>query len=387
MLLPWTSNKNKLPRRGRGGSSWYPPYGDCGMGYSSLSLHHKACGFSTESPVSYEMEYKEPPTLPYDIYCLVVDVLAADDSDPRSRYRFLRSCALTSSAWLSRAHFHLYRKVVLRTRHALLSFVRTITDSPQHFAPLVEHIEVKVSPAHAVHNWPMDHRQVTFPVPAAAIAQMAKLQSARFVGSFQFAETPASLVALVRAFTACGALRRWRFMPSSSPSSGSSSRPCGRSPTWPRSLSSSAAGAPHGAGSRFPMLTRFRPVVIVSINYWWDHSSFCAVSAVPKLTTCDSFLQVSKCSATTPILDVVKTSIQEITLWPRGDLDPCHGEDPFHPPGEPSRFLTLSLSAPNRQPRSPCSPPSRASRSSSARCSARSSSSPTCAPSTSASSR
>ena len=208
MLLPWTSNKNKLPRRGRGGSSWYPPYGDCEMGYSSLSLHHKACGVSTESPVSYEMEYKEPPTLPYDIYCLVVDVLAADDSDPRSRYRFLRSCALTSSAWLSRAHFHLYRKVVLRTRHALLSFVRTITDSPQHFAPLVEHIEVKVSPAHAVHNWPMDHRQVTFPVPAAAIAQMAKLQSARFVGSFQFAETPASLVALVRAFTACGALRK-----------------------------------------------------------------------------------------------------------------------------------------------------------------------------------
>ena len=208
MLLPWTSNKNKLPRRGRGGSSWYPPYGDCEMGYSSLSLHHKACGVSTESPVSYEMEYKEPPTLPYDIYCLVVDVLAADDSDPRSRYRSLRSCALTSSAWLSRAHFHLYRKVVLRTRHALLSFVRTITDSPQHFAPLVEHIEVKVSPAHAVHNWPMDHRQVTFPVPAAAIAQMAKLQSARFVGSFQFAETPASLVALVRAFTACGALRK-----------------------------------------------------------------------------------------------------------------------------------------------------------------------------------
>ncbi|PIL35172.1 hypothetical protein GSI_02962 [Ganoderma sinense ZZ0214-1] len=153
------------------------------------------------------MEYKEPPTLPYDIYCLVVDVLAADDSDSRLRYRTLRSCALTSSAWLTRAHFHLYRKVVLRTRQTLLSFARTIADSPHHFAPLIEHIDVKVSPALGC-GWPNDHRQVDIPVPPAAIAQMAKLQSARFAGSFQFAETPASLLAFVRAFAACGALRK-----------------------------------------------------------------------------------------------------------------------------------------------------------------------------------
>ncbi len=153
------------------------------------------------------MAYKGPSTLPYDIYCLVVDVLAADDSDPWARYSTLRACALTSSAWLSRAHFHLYRRVVLPTRSTLLCFARTITHSPQQFAPLVEHIDVKVSPAHGC-GWSNDHRQVAIPVPPDAIAQMAKLQSARFVGSFQFAQTPASLVAFVRAFAACAALRK-----------------------------------------------------------------------------------------------------------------------------------------------------------------------------------
>lgn len=152
------------------------------------------------------MGCKSPLTLPYDIYCLVVDVLAADNSDPPARYNTLRSCALTSSAWVSRAHFHLYRKVVLHTRKTLLSFARTITDSPQQFAPLIEHIDVKVSPAHGC-GWSKDHRQVAIPVPPDAIAQMTNLKSARFVGSFQFAETPASLVAFVRAFAACVELR------------------------------------------------------------------------------------------------------------------------------------------------------------------------------------
>ena len=146
-----------------------------------------------------------PLTLPYDIYCLVIDVIAAEDDLPLL-YSTLCACALTSPSWGPRAHFHLYRRVVLHTRKAFLCFARTISDSPQ-FASLVEHIDVKVSPAHNC-GWPHDHRQIDVSFPAHAVGQMVHVKSARFTSSFQFAQAPQSLVALVKAFAACVGLRK-----------------------------------------------------------------------------------------------------------------------------------------------------------------------------------
>ncbi|KAI1786864.1 hypothetical protein LXA43DRAFT_1098811 [Ganoderma leucocontextum] len=250
------------------------------------------------------MECKGPLILPYNIYCLVVDMVAADDSNPWRGYT-LCACALTSPAWVSCAHFHLYRRVVLPTRNALLGFTRTITHSPQQFTPLIKHIDIKVSPAHDC-GWPRNHRQVAIPFPPHAVTQMANLKSVRFTSSFQFAEAPASLVAFVRAFAACGALRKvalHRFF-------------------FPQ--------------FRELVVTvwsfeRMAPLVIFECGWCTLRSGLELPDANAYPVRCHNLnnLLVSKCSATMPILDVVRTSIHEITLWTHGDTDQCHAISAF----------------------------------------------------------
>ncbi|TBU25539.1 hypothetical protein BD311DRAFT_764483 [Dichomitus squalens] len=254
-------------------------------------------------------------TLPYDIYCLVLDMIATEETHLPLLYSTLRACALTCPSWIPRAHFHLYRRVVLPTRRAFLCFARTISHS-SHFAPLVEHIDVKVSPAHDC-GWPHDHRQIDVSFPRHALDQLVNLKSARFTSSFQFAQVPESLVAFVRAFAPCGGLRKLSF-------------------------------------HRF-FFPEFRELVITLWSFPRATSlsvvecGWCTPRSILELPDANAFparchslniLLISKCCFTNPILDVVKTSIHDLSLWASGDRDQCQAISSF----PALRRLTLAFS-------------------------------------------
>ncbi|RPD56100.1 hypothetical protein L226DRAFT_561037 [Lentinus tigrinus ALCF2SS1-7] len=81
----------------------------------------------------------EHPQLPLEVQLLILDAIPEAFQDRAATQNAIRSCAETCQAWLSRARFHLYHTVHLRSHSQCYLLSRTLTENAA-IATLIQHI-------------------------------------------------------------------------------------------------------------------------------------------------------------------------------------------------------------------------------------------------------